>query len=95
MSKQQEEVFKSMFEKLYNKLLNDVITNNTSSPIFKHHIKFVNSWRKYYEGDDYANTEANQIVVDYIASMTDDYFIDLFTMMFPQDKIINYISYFG
>lgn len=94
VSRQQEEIFKAMFEKVYNKLLDDVLKDNTTSPIFKHHIQFVNKWRKYYKGDDYANTEANQIVVDYIASMTDDYFIDLFTLLFPDDKKIEYISYF-
>ena len=94
VSKPQEELFKSMFVKLYNKLLDDVTTDNRNSPIYKHHIDFINSWRKYYKGEDYSCTEKNQIVVDYIASMTDDYFIDLFTKLFPDDRKIEYISYF-
>lgn len=94
VSKQQEDVFKDMFIKLYNLLLDDVIKKNFDSPVYKHHINFVNNWRKYYKGEDYSKTEANQIVVDYIASMTDDYFIDLFTIMFPEDKKIEYVSYF-
>lgn len=94
VSKQQEEVFSKMFKKLYNKLLDDVIKSDSSSPVFRHHINFVNNWRKYYKGDDYSLTEPNQIVVDYIASMTDDYFIDLFTLLFPGEKKIEYVSYF-
>ena len=95
MLKQQEQVFKDMFTKLYFKLLDDVITNNTLSPIYKHHINFINKWRVYYKGDDYSLTEPNRIVTDYIASMTDDYFVDLFILFFPDDKKIEYISYFN
>ncbi len=91
----QEHIFKNMFEKMYNKLLDDVVTENTSSPIFKHHIYFAAKWSKYYRGDDYSKTEPNQIVVDYIASMTDDYFIDLFSLLFPGESTIEYKSYFG
>lgn len=91
----QELIFKNMFAKMYKKLLDDVVSQNTSSPIFKHHIYFIGKWSKYYRGEDYSKTEPNQIVVDYIASMTDDYFIDLFSLLFPEEVTIEYKSYFG
>ena len=91
----QEHIFKNMFTKLYKKLLDDVVSENTASPIFKHHIYFAGKWSKYYRGEDYSKTEPNQIVVDYIASMTDDYFIDLFSLLFPGEGTIEYKSYFG
>lgn len=91
----QEHIFKNMFAKMYKKLLDDVVSQNTSSPIFKHHIYFIGKWSKYYRGEDYSKTEPNQIVVDYIASMTDDYFIDLFSLLFPEEVTIEYKSYFG
>lgn len=91
----QEHIFKNMFAKMYKKLLYDVVSQNTSSPIFKHHIYFIGKWSKYYRGEDYSKTEPNQIVVDYIASMTDDYFIDLFSLLFPEEVTIEYKSYFG
>lgn len=91
----QEHIFKNMFAKMYKKLLDDVVSKNTSSPIFKHHIYFIGKWSKYYRGEDYSKTEPNQIVVDYIASMTDDYFIDLFSLLFPEEVTIEYKSYFG
>ncbi len=50
---------------------------------------------EYYKGIDYGKEEPNQIVVDYIASMTDDYFIELHKKMFPNSEYkIEYISYF-
>lgn len=91
----QEHIFKNMFAKMYKKLLDDVVSQNTSSPIFKHHIYFIGKWSKYYRGEDYSKTDPNQIVVDYIASMTDDYFIDLFSLLFPEEVTIEYKSYFG
>ncbi|MDR1422825.1 MAG: hypothetical protein LBI64_08200 [Coriobacteriales bacterium] len=35
------------------------------------------------------------MVVDYIASMTDDYFVDLYQQLFPERECqIEYVSYF-
>ena len=83
-----------MFEKMYQKLLIDLITGNKKSPVFIHHVDYVNSFRKYYNTDNYLDTEPNQIIVDYIASMTDDYFVDLFDFLFPKQRNIRYHSYF-
>lgn len=68
---------------------------NTDSVIFKHHIDFIYNSLKYYNKADYLSEEPNQIVVDYIASMTDDYFIALHKHLFPDSKYhIEYKSYF-
>ena len=49
-----------------------------------------------YGYDSYLeNTSKEQMVVDFMASMTDDYFVDLFDYLFPDSKYhIDYISYF-
>ena len=81
-------IVRPMMEKIYERLLNDVVTNNLESPIFTHHIELVeNSY--YRKGKDLYRdeTEPNQLVVDYIASMTDDYFIDLYTRLFGETPI--------
>ena len=45
--------------------------------------------------EEYRATEVNQLVVDYMASMTDDYFIDLYENLFPDGNYkINYKGYF-
>lgn len=86
-----------MFNMLYERLLKDLKGGNKSSMIYKHHIDFVNENRGFYNvSDSYELEEPNQIVVDYIASMTDDYFIDLFDELFPKsDYKIKYIGYFN
>ena len=83
-----------MMEEIYNKLLTDLNDGNTSSPIYIHHIDYIN--KPYYKRDvAYEETEKNQIVVDYIASMTDDYFIELHKHLFPSSKLeLKYKGYF-
>lgn len=83
-----------MFEKIYARLLYDLKNGATSSPIFGHHIEFVNNANRF-NGWKYAeNSSFDDIVVDYIASMTDDYFIDLYKHLFGKNAPIEYISYF-
>lgn len=85
---------KPMMSDVYAKLLDDLIKGNLASPIFRHHIDYVNS-AHYARSIPYESTEPNQIVTDYIASMTDDYFIDLYEYLFPgSDKKITYKGYF-
>lgn len=85
---------KPMMSEMYEKLLEDLINENKSSPIFTHHINYINK-AHYKREKPYEQTEPNQIVVDYIASMTDDYFIDLYTHLFPKSDLkITYKGYF-
>lgn len=86
---------KPMMQRMYYKLLNDLKEGNTSSPIFKHHIDFVTS-NPYASAEiPYIETEHNQTVVDYMASMTDDYCTELYKFLFPSDNIeIKYHGYF-
>ena len=85
---------KPMMTDMYDKLLGDLIAKNITSPIFSHHIDYINS-SYYRHKEPYGNDEPNQIVVDYIASMTDDYFVDLYAYLFPNSqRKIEYKSYF-
>lgn len=87
-------IVKPMMSKLYEKLLADLSSGNTTSPIFTHHIGYINQ-AHYARQIPYEENEPNQIVVDYIASMTDDYFIDLFDYLFPDSTLkIKYKGYF-
>lgn len=85
---------KPMMQKMYTRLLSDLKSGNESSPIFKHHIDFV-SGNHYAAPTPYMETEPNQIVVDYIASMTDDYCAELYEYLFPNSNLgVNYHCYF-
>jgi dGTPase len=83
-----------MMGQIYDQLLEDLKQRNLHSPIFTHHINYVNAHatkRKIPYGHD----EHNQIVVDYIASMTDDYLVDLRHYLFPNSQLrVDYTGYF-
>lgn len=83
-----------MFEKIYKKLLSDLKSGIKSSPVFTHHIDLVNYANRFNSFKYTENSSENDIVVDYIASMTDDYFIDLYEHLFNLKAPIKYISYF-
>jgi dGTPase len=90
-----DQIVLPMMTQIYEKLLNDILTDNKSSPIFRHHIDYVNK-AFYSRSVPYEQTEANRIVVDYIASMTDDYFIDLHAHFFPKSDLkVEYKGYFN
>ena len=86
---------KPMMEEIYGQLLEDLQQENKYSPIWRHHINIIN--RTYYKRTTpYEATEPNQIVVDYIASMTDDYFIALHKFLFPDSSLqVKYKDYFN
>ena len=88
-------VVEPMMQEIYEQLLEDLQLGKQDSPIFRHHIDYVNQTR-YSRSVPYENTEPNQIIVDYIASMTDDYLIDLHRYLFPESNYyVEYTGYFN
>jgi dGTPase len=85
---------KEMTAVLYEKFLSDLKEGRKNSLVFTHHIDYLQ--KPYYKRETpYMETEYNDIVVDYIASMTDDYFMDLYKHLFPDGKHdISYVGYF-
>ncbi len=87
-------VVRPIMARVYERLLDDLVTHRTASPIFTHHIAFVNAVH-YARAVPYEQTEPNQIVCDYIASMTDDYLMDLHDYLFPHSPhTMTYKGYF-
>ncbi len=86
---------KPMMGQIYDQMLEDLQLGKKNSPIFRHHIDYVNQ-SHYHRDTPYEKSEPNQIVVDYIASMTDDYFIDLHHYLFPESPYkVEYTGYFA
>ena len=89
------ETVRPIVHSLYEVLLKDLRAGNKASPIFRHHIDFVTE-NHYASPIPYLDTEQNQIVVDYIASMTDDYCIELYRHLFPKSNLdLAYKGYFS
>ena len=85
---------KPMMGQIYGQMLEDLRLGRKHSPIFTHHIDYINRIH-YRRPVPYEAGEPNQIVVDYIASMTDDYLIDLHRYLFPDSDLhVEYVGYF-
>ena len=96
VDKTYNDIVRPMFCDMYEKLAEDVSRKKSDSIIYKHHIEYLMKQRAYYtKAEEYINNSVDDIVCDYIASMTDDYFIDLYGKMFPESPYkVEYISYF-
>ncbi len=85
---------KPMMADLYERFLYDLEKGDESSPIYTQHIAFVER-TPYKRETPYRETEKNQLVVDYISSMTDDYFVEIHNYLFPNSSYpVEYKGYF-
>ena len=93
-----ETQIKPMFGDVYGELLKQAKELKKDSVLYTHHIDFLkeqNRYRPYFDLEKYLAEDPNQIVVDYIASMTDDYLIELYHHLFPAGKYrVDYKGYF-
>ena len=95
INREYDSMIRPMFHELYYRLLDDLRRHNTDSIIYTYYIKSIEDSTRYYRPTNYADTEPNQIVTDFIASMTDDYFLALHRLLFPDSKYdIEFRSYF-
>lgn len=90
-----KDVINPMMEEMYDRLLVDAKEHNKNSILYKHHIDYVQKYIGYYSDDKYEENDPDDIVVDFIASMTDDYFVEMYKYLFPNGKYdVKYIGYF-
>ncbi len=88
-----DDTIRPMMRQIYERLRRDLTEGNTASMIYAHHIDYINE--KFYRTEPYEDTPVDQIVVDYIASMTDDYFLELYNYLFPKSRLkVEYKGYF-
>ena len=104
LNDRQAEIYKEqiepMFSELYRQILADVRANNRTSPVYRHFIRAIERQRSWYESSEPYHTEAPEtITVDYLASMTDDYFLAAHDFMCPDSEhgvqIRNYFDGFA
>lgn len=72
------------FRRMYDHFLDDLKSQDESSFIFRHHIARIDRSLAYYGGSYDWQSDLDQTVVDYIASMTDGYFAELACALFPE-----------
>lgn len=82
-----ENVVEEMFSKMYERLLEQLLAGDEHSPVFEHHVRNLVSKSHSITREEYLLEEPNQIIVDYISSMTDSYFIALYRHLFPNEPL--------
>ncbi|MDY2777008.1 MAG: HD domain-containing protein [Collinsella sp.] len=77
------ETLGAAFEMMYDRFLDDLRAGDEGSFIFRHHIKRIERALSHYGRSYDWQGDLDQTVVDYIASMTDEYFVELACKLFP------------
>jgi len=100
VSAQYETVVEPMMKKMYARFLQDLKARDENSLIFKSHIFHKIYGKSYFDHKtrELDLSHPDDIVVDFIASMTDDYFLEAFKYLFPDDELnglVKYTGYFG
>ncbi len=83
-----------MMERMFHAFVDDIKAGREESPVFRHYLK---QPLLRYEYKFELENRPEDIAVDFIASMTDDYFIDLFKHLYPNDPLneeVHYRNYF-
>jgi dGTPase len=85
---------KPMMAEIYCRMLEDLLRGDRTSPIYTHHIDYVN--KMYYKRSrPYEENDPHLIVVDFIASMTESFFIEFHRHLFPSSNYeVVYKGYF-
>ena len=78
------EVLSRAFSLMYEHCLGDLRARDESSYIFRHHIARIQAALAHYGRTYEWEKDLDQTVVDYIASMTDGYFAELASKLFPE-----------
>lgn len=87
-------IVKPLMSLLYDNMINAIVTGDHQSPIFQHYLN------DGIQGNFYRNPEhryiispPDDIVTDFIASMTDDYFIDICRELHLNDELLSKLQY--
>ena len=83
----QGNVVEEMFNSVYEHLLAELKSGDTNSCVYKHHIAHLAKASETIKEEDYLKQDPNQIVLDFIASMTDSYFTSLYYYLFPNSSL--------
>ncbi len=99
VTSQYDRVVKPMMEKLYSRFLKELKAGDKNSLIYKNYLNdyiIGKNYETYYKTEGNAYRE-DDIVCDFIASMTDDYFLEAFAYLFPNDglnSLVKRVDYF-
>ena len=79
---------------LYDRLIDDVEYSHCDSPVFLHYLNDPIQGSLYHDSErSFITAPPDEIVTDFIASMTDDYFIDICRELHLNDALLDKLEY--
>lgn len=89
------EIVQPLMDQLYDRLVADVEEYQYDSPVFRHYLNDHIQGVRYRDPQDWKKViaPADEIVTDFIASMTDDYFIDICRYLHLNDSLLDTLRY--
>ena len=72
------------FAGMYLQVIDDLAAGREEAPVFRHHIRMVGEWLSHYGKAYDWQHDLELTAVDYLSSMTDDYFMAYATALNPQ-----------
>ncbi|MDE7452856.1 MAG: HD domain-containing protein [Clostridia bacterium] len=96
---QYEDGVKPMFSRLYERFLDELDRGDKTSLIYLNYLNDGIISKNYKElyGDKKTDLILNDVVCDFIASMTDDYFLEAYRYLYPDDSLnkkVKFVGYF-
>ncbi len=89
------EIIKPLMKLLYERLFDDLQAENEDSPVYFHFLRDPAMGKYYWDPKGKEITEyASEIVTDFIASMSDDYFIDVCKYLHLDDELVSKVRYY-
>ncbi len=96
---QYEDGVKPMFERLYYRFLEELDKEDKNSLIYVNYLNdgiVSKNYRELYRGEK-SGLILNDVVCDFMASMTDDYFLEAYRHLYPDDELnekVKFVGYF-
>ena len=87
------EIVRPLMGLLYDRLTADVEAGDQGSPVFRHYLSDPVLGDFYRDERGQIAAPADEIVTDFIASMTDDYFIDVCRYLHLDDPLLDTLRY--
>jgi len=88
-----EEGVKPLMKGLYARLTDDLLNENKQSPVYRHYLNDYIMGSSYKDEQGNITGDVDDIVCDFIASMTDDYFVDICKELHIDDEAIKKLKY--
>ena len=75
---------REVFAAVYEQVLSDLAQGREEAPVFRHHVAYVSRWLSHYGRTYDWQDDLDLTAVDYVSSMTDDYFVAYARSIFPE-----------